>query len=83
MESRPTGWWETAFGLWRWRDVERWEARKRWWRRRRVSRRKEEAREGCRFEPLALDQTVQTVIMKKKKQIKVYKLSLGKPQKPT
>ena len=23
LEARPAGWWETAFGLWRWRDVER------------------------------------------------------------
>jgi hypothetical protein len=23
VEARATGWWETAFGLWRWRDVER------------------------------------------------------------
>jgi hypothetical protein len=49
---------ETAFGLWRWRDVERREAHRRWRRRRRVSRRKEEARDERRSKPLALDQTV-------------------------
>ena len=88
--SRPAGWWETAFGLWRWRDVERLAASEAAGGSQAVVAEasgveegrwlKAKEREGRRSGPLDLDRTVKTVT-NGKKQITVYKLSLAK-QKP-